>query len=116
MNAQAIIPIFYVMNVDASLEFYTRVLGFTVCFRSGTYAGLQLGKQELHLTDPSEPRQVAGAGSAYVICDAVDSYFETISAAGAVPRSQPQDRGYGLRDFALLDPDGNQLTFGSPGE
>jgi uncharacterized glyoxalase superfamily protein PhnB len=60
----------------------------------------------------SESRQIIGAGTAYVICDEIDAYFASIKAAGATARSEPQDRIYGMRDFAVLDPDGNQLTFG----
>jgi catechol 2,3-dioxygenase-like lactoylglutathione lyase family enzyme len=112
VNARALIPIFYVANVDVSSEFYTRILGFMQAFRYGTYAGFRLGEQEIHITDPGEPRHIVGAGSAYVICDEVDRYFEQIASLGAIARSAPQDRVYGMRDFAVLDPDGNQLTFG----
>jgi len=114
MNARAVIPVFYVADVDIAVDFYIRLLGFTEAFRSGTYVGLGLGlgKLELHITIPGEPRQIIGAGSAYVICDEVDRYFQKISAAGATARSEPQDRMYGMRDFAVLDSYGNQLTFG----
>src|SRR6516164_2290602 len=39
--------------------------------------------------------------------------WTTISAesAGAKPKSQPKDRMYGMRDFVIFDPDGNQLSF-----
>jgi uncharacterized glyoxalase superfamily protein PhnB len=112
MNARTLIPIFYVANVDAAVEHYTSVFGFTPFFRYGTYAGLKLGPCELHLTDPGEARQVAGAGSAYLICDEVDDYFRTLQAAGARLKNEPADRAYGMRDFAAFDLDGNQITFG----
>lgn len=112
MDAHALIPIFYVANVDTACDFYAGTLGFTRAFRYGTYAGIRIGTREIHITDPGEPRQIVGAGSAYVICDDVDGYFQQITAAGATPRSAPQDRRYGMRDFSVLDPDGNQLTFG----
>jgi uncharacterized glyoxalase superfamily protein PhnB len=95
MKIRAFIPIFHVQDVSAASEYYTRVLGFTETFRYGTYVWL-----------------IIGAGTAYVICDEIDAYFASIKAAGATPRSEPKDRIYGMRDFAVLDPDGNQLTFG----
>jgi catechol 2,3-dioxygenase-like lactoylglutathione lyase family enzyme len=112
MKTKTLIPIFLVSDVDAAVRYYTQVLGFTPSFRYGTYAGLKLGECELHLTDPGEPRHVVGAGTAYVICDEVDTHFGSIKAAGARLKSEPAGRSYGLRDFAVFDPDGNQLTFG----
>ena len=112
MKTEALIPVFHVKDVDAAVRYYTEILGFTQSFRYGTYAGLQLGSHELHITDPGEPRQVVGAGTAYVICDEVDQYFSSLKSRSAKIKSEPADRIYGMRDFAVLDPDGNQLTFG----
>lgn len=116
MKADALIPVFHVKDVDVAVRYYTEVLGFTQSFRYGTYAGLQLGRCELHVTDPGEPRQVIGAGTAYVICDEVDQYFLLIAGRGVHLKSKPEDRMYGMRDFAVFDPDGNQLTFGRDAE
>jgi uncharacterized glyoxalase superfamily protein PhnB len=116
MKTTALIPIFHVANVDAAVRYYTEILGFTQAFRYGTYAGLRLGSHELHITDPGEPRQIIGAGTAYVICDEVDQYFASIRSKGAKTKSEPADRVYGMRDFAVFDPDGNQLTFGCDNE
>ena len=112
MKTTALIPIFHVSDVDAAARYYTQVLGFSQSFRYGTYVGLRLGGYELHITDPGEPRQIPGAGTAYVICDEVDEYFHKLKKAGAKLKSKPADRMYGMRDFAVFDPDGNQLTFG----
>lgn len=112
MKPSALIPIFYVADVDAAVRHYTTILGFTESFRYGTYAGLKLGSCELHLTDTGEARQIVGAGTAYMLCDEVDAYFTQIKAAGARLKNTPDNRIYGMRDFAVFDLDGNQLSFG----
>lgn len=112
MQPSALIPIFFVADVDAAVKYYAAVLGFVQSFRYGTFAGLSLGTCELHLTDTGEPRQIVGSSTAYVICDEVDAYFEQIKAAGARLKNTPENRPYGLRDFAVFDLDGNQLSFG----
>lgn len=112
MKPTTVIPIFYVADVDAAERYYIERLRFTRAFRYGTYAGLRIGECELHITDPGEPRQIAGAGSAYVICNEVDAYFDAVAKLDARIKSEPADRPYGMRDFAVLDVDGNQLTFG----
>jgi uncharacterized glyoxalase superfamily protein PhnB len=112
MIPMALVPVFHVKDVSASVDYYTQILGFTLSFRYGTYVGLKLGAFELHVTDPGEPRHVVGAGTAYMLCDEVDSYFFTLKAAGAKLKNHPENRVYGMRDFAVFDLDGNQLSFG----
>ena len=112
MYPKSIVPIFYVSDVSAAVQHYVTVLGFAQSFRYGTYAGLTLGPCELHVTDPGEARQIVGTGTAYVLCDEVDAYFAKIKAAGARLKTEPADRSYGMRDFAVFDLDGNQVSFG----
>ena len=47
-----------------------------------------------------------------IFCDEVDQYFKDISIKGAVTEVTIDDRSYGMRDFAIKDPDGNILMFG----
>jgi uncharacterized glyoxalase superfamily protein PhnB len=51
-------------------------------------------------------------GSAFIFCDEVDDYCQEIKKNGAVIKVEPADRPYGMRDFIVLDPDGNHMTFG----
>src|SRR5580765_3115426 len=116
MRSISIIPVFHVSEVDASVRFYTEVLGFSQSFRYGTYLGLKMGKCEIHICPPDGNGSRIGGGNAYIICDEVDEYFRKIKAAGAKPASEPGDRMYGMRDFVVCDPDGNQLSFGCDNE
>jgi uncharacterized glyoxalase superfamily protein PhnB len=117
MQTTSIIPVFNVTNIDTSVKFYTEVLGFTQAFRYGTYVGLRMGKCELHIcpSDPGNDSRI-GRGNAYLICDEVDEFFRKIKAAGAKPKNEPADQFYGMRDFIVHDPDGNQLSFGCDNE
>jgi catechol 2,3-dioxygenase-like lactoylglutathione lyase family enzyme len=116
MKAISTIPVFHVKDVDESVRFYIGVLDFNQSFRYGTYVGLKLGQCEIHLCPPGDYGPRIGGGNAYIICDEVDGYFAKIKAAGAVPKSEPADRMYGMRDFVVFDPDGNQLSFGCDNE
>jgi uncharacterized glyoxalase superfamily protein PhnB len=42
----------------------------------------------------------------------VDALYEELEARGARLLGAPKDYPYGMRDFDLLDLDGNQLSFG----
>jgi catechol 2,3-dioxygenase-like lactoylglutathione lyase family enzyme len=116
MKIISTIPVFHVKDVDVSVRFYTEVLGFAQSFRYGTYVGLKMGQCEIHICPPGDDGPRIGGGNAYIICDEVDGYFAKIRAAGAVPKSEPADRVYGMRDFVVFDPDGNQLSFGCDNE
>lgn len=116
MKPVSTIPVFHVSDVDASVRFYTTVLGFAQSFRYGTYVGLKLGKCEIHLCPPDDHDSRIGGGNAYIICDEVDEYFRAIKVAGAKPKSEPTNRTYGMRDFVVHDPDRNQLSFGCEDE
>jgi uncharacterized glyoxalase superfamily protein PhnB len=54
-----------------------------------------------------------GTGSAYVAVDDVDALAERARAAGADIAIEPFDTGYGSRDFAARDPEGNVWSFGT---
>jgi catechol 2,3-dioxygenase-like lactoylglutathione lyase family enzyme len=116
MKIISMIPVFHVRDVDVSVRFYTDVLGFAQSFRYGTYVGLKIGQCEIHICPPGDYGPRTGGGNAYIICDEIDGYFEKVKAAGAVPKSEPAYRTYGMRDFVVLDPDGNQLSFGCDNE
>ena len=112
-NVDGIVPIFHVRDVAAAAAYYTDTLGFSQSFRLKTYVGLELGSCELHVAEAAEGRQVVGAGNAYAFCQDIDGYYAALKAAGAHIRSELQERAYGMRDFSVVDLDGNQLTFGS---
>jgi predicted enzyme related to lactoylglutathione lyase len=108
-NAAAV---FQVGNLDSALAYYTEVLGFSLDFRFGDYAGLKHGEVCLHLSGHSIHQRPVGAGSVYIFCDEVDAYCAAIRAKGARILAEPKAYAYGLRDFITVDPDGNHLAFG----
>jgi catechol 2,3-dioxygenase-like lactoylglutathione lyase family enzyme len=99
-----------VSHLEASLAFYIAILGLTERFRLGDYAA---GEVQIHFSGPAatNKRQI-GQGSIYIFCDDVDAYYSEFLAKGATTQAPPKDYDYGMRDFAIEDPDGNLLGFG----
>jgi uncharacterized glyoxalase superfamily protein PhnB len=67
---------------------------------------------QLHLLAAGQTKRLPGNGGLCVFVRDVDRLYADLVAGGAKPINTPEDRDYGMRDFDVVDPDGNQLTFG----
>jgi catechol 2,3-dioxygenase-like lactoylglutathione lyase family enzyme len=106
---------FVVSDVTKSIAYYRDVLGFAVTFEYGsppTYACLCRDDVALHLLAAQRTKRLPGNGGLCVFVRDVDRLYADLLTRGAKPINTPQDRDYGMRDFDVVDLDGNQLTFG----
>jgi catechol 2,3-dioxygenase-like lactoylglutathione lyase family enzyme len=104
------IPKLASLDIERSLVFFER-LGFR---RSGDYADygiIQRDGAQLHLwlcTDPRIPRETA----CRIVVEEIDALFDEFSAQGVIhPNGQLETKPWGVREFSILDADGNLLTF-----
>ena len=117
----------FVEDMDASINFYTGVLGFAVLREHpGDYASLRCGDVTLGIGPISKlpeqggyfTREIAslrrGVGAEIVLeIDDVDEWYRHVSGCG-YPIFEPlQHRPWGLRDFRIVDPDGYYLRLTS---
>jgi catechol 2,3-dioxygenase-like lactoylglutathione lyase family enzyme len=108
--------VFVVSEIAKSLAHYRDVLGFTVTFQYGDptfYVCLCREEVALHLLAAGQTRRLAGNGGICIFVRDVDAVHAELAARGANIVKPPQDYDYGMRDFDVLDPDGNQLVFGT---
>jgi catechol 2,3-dioxygenase-like lactoylglutathione lyase family enzyme len=103
-----------VSDIATALAFYRDILGFTEDFRYNNYAGITLGKVDLHLCEHTLWKRPLGGGAVVILAEEVDDYCALLRQRGATILADPADQYYGLRDFVLSDPDGNVLTFSAP--
>jgi catechol 2,3-dioxygenase-like lactoylglutathione lyase family enzyme len=109
-------PVFHVSNLDNALAFYRDVLGFTLDYRYGEppyYAGLHLGPVYLNLNARGAARTAIGCGELYLLVDDTDAFYLRLADSGIAFDCLIGDRDYGMRDFALRDPDGNRIGVGA---
>lgn len=107
--------VFIVRDIAKSVEHYRDALGFTVTFQYGQpifYACLCRDEVSLHLLAAHETKRLAGNGGICVFVKDVDSVHAELVACGAKVIKPPQNYDYGMRDFDVVDLDGNHLTFG----
>ncbi|MCS3932343.1 catechol 2,3-dioxygenase-like lactoylglutathione lyase family enzyme [Bradyrhizobium elkanii] len=89
--------------------------GFEVTFEYGqppSYACLCRDEVGLHLLAAAVTKRLPGHGGICIFVRDVDQVYAELSGRGARLLNRPEDRDYRMRDFDVVDADGNQLTFG----
>src|SRR5690606_41617616 len=96
--------------------YYTDKLGFTEFgnIAYDDYLMIEKGHVQIHFflfreLDPKE-----NYGQVYIRTDQIDALYQTLldNQAEIHPNGHLSDRQWGQREFHLLDPDNNLLTFG----
>jgi uncharacterized glyoxalase superfamily protein PhnB len=103
-------PCFEVAEIQRATGHY-RLLGFTISYHDANYAFAHRDKLTIHLAHSEQP--TTGPGVLYLHVDDADRLADQWRAAG-VDVVGPDDYDYGKREGSHVDPDGNQLRFGSP--
>ena len=112
------IPILPSRSVNATVAFYKR-LGFEGGaheFDSG-YAILKRGSVELHFFTHKELVPAESSAGCYIRIADVESFYSSCSSRQlsriGIPRMDAlEDKPWGLREFAIVDPDGNLIRIG----
>lgn len=113
------IPTLPSRSLPRTLAFYAK-LGFEGrLLAGGTYAILTRGHLELHFFPHPDLRPEDCYAGCYMRVLDVDAMHRALAAAAlparGIPRMDPLgDKPWGLREFAVVDEDGNLVKFGQP--
>jgi catechol 2,3-dioxygenase-like lactoylglutathione lyase family enzyme len=111
----------FVEDLDTSIGFYERTLGFELTRRDEHYASLRRGAAVLGLGPVAAlPERGTGAGftrerlardrgAGVEIVLEVEDLEGVLATAGQALAEPLQERPWGLRDFRIVDPDGYYL-------
>ena len=112
------IPILPSRSVGDTLAFFRR-LGFDgkICGAGDSYAILTRGTVELHFFTHSELCPAESCAGCYIRVLDVESTYRAFALAQlprkGIPRIDTlEDKPWGMREFAIVDPDGNLLRIG----
>lgn len=111
------IPILLSRSIQATMEFYSR-LGLQGQ-GDAQYAILRRGAIELHFSSYPELDPYTSNAMCYLRVENVDALYEEF-AARELPRSgipridMISDKPWGMREFAIVDEDGNLIRIGKP--
>jgi|SRR4026209_3041641 catechol 2,3-dioxygenase-like lactoylglutathione lyase family enzyme len=101
---------------DVTRDFYINKLGFRE-YGSGDYDGylmVQRDKIQIHFFEFKDLDPKENYGQVYVRTDEIDQLYQSMveSKLTIHPAGHLQTKPWGQKEFAMLDPDNNLLTFG----
>ena len=113
------IPVLPCRNLDETVAFYGR-LGFELIFEQeepDPYAILGWGEVELHFFGHDGLDPATSVARCYLRVDDADVVYRSwrtldLPAAGLPRIAEIADRPWGMREFEVLDPDGNCVRVG----
>jgi uncharacterized glyoxalase superfamily protein PhnB len=116
MKLQELTPMLRTKNLQESVEFYTRILGFECDELSEEWGWASLHRDgiTLMLARPNAHESFdrpAFTGSLYIRTDDVDVLWEQLKDRAKVCYPV-EDFEYGMREFAIYDNNGYLLQFG----
>lgn len=105
-------PVLASLNLQESVDFYTRRLGFTMCNQFDNYAIVARDGVEIHFWLCQE-RHIAENTSCYIRVVNTQALFEELTSNG-LPLAEPLVQPWGMKELVVFDPHGNLLKFGEP--
>ena len=121
-------PQLFVANINASLEFFTRKLGFAIAFTYGEppfYAQVKRDGAQLNLKCVDSPvidpefrdrEELLSAAMTVATAAEIKQLFLEFQSANVTIFQSLKTQPWGARNFIIKDPDGNLLLFAGPAD
>jgi uncharacterized glyoxalase superfamily protein PhnB len=114
---ESVTPILQVRDMAESVEWYQTVLGFRTEWTAGEPAHLaSLSRDRTEINLALAAGQSLAISRVYFAARRVDAFYDRVRKAGGNITISLVTQPYGMKDFRVVDPSGNQLSFGEPVE
>ena len=113
VHLQQAIPVLASLNIDKTVDFYKEKLGFDkIGWKDDHYAVMGRDKIEVHFwkcDDKIHPEHT----SCYILVTDIEILYHEMQRTAVVhPNGPLKTQAWGMREFAILDEDGNMIKFG----
>lgn len=107
------IPVLASLNIKNTVEFYKNKLGFDrVGYLADNYAIIARDNFVVHFWKCNDKIHSENT-SCYVDVENIDILYKELQAFDVIhPNGKLKDHAHGMREFAILDEDGNMIKFG----
>ncbi|MBT8301865.1 MAG: VOC family protein [Maribacter sp.] len=95
-------------------EFYINKLGFKEIGDYEVYLMVQKDKIEIHFFEFKDLDPKENYGQVYIRTDSIEDFYQTLldNKTSIHPNGPLETKPWGQKEFSVLDPDNNLLTFG----
>jgi uncharacterized glyoxalase superfamily protein PhnB len=113
MAYQSISPVLPALDIIRASEFYKNILGFEVnIYTADNYVVMKKEGVGINLWKTDDEELCKNSGC-YVYVTDVDSLYNELLPKGVIhPNGKLADRPWGMREFAIIDTEGNLLRIG----
>ena len=112
MEMTMAVPIIPARDVEATAAWYRDNLGFEVVHTEPEYGIVERDRVGVHFWGPSGIEPGESMTMYRIRVTGIDELYEHCRARSIVhPSGSLEEKPWGAREFAVLDGDGNQLTF-----
>lgn len=114
MNLQNIIPKLPMRNKSLTKIYYLETLDFTETGDWGDYLMLKKDNIEIHFFLFKELIKEENYGQVYIRTENIEFVYQSFIDKNVEihPNGKLEEKVWGQKEFSLLDPDNNLLTFG----
>ena len=111
-----IIPKLPMRNKMLTKEFYLNQLSFELISDYGDYILLKKDQIEIHFFEFKSLNPLENYGQVYIRVIDIDTLYKHLieSEVPIHPNGKLEIKPWGQKEFSLLDPDNNLLTYGEP--
>jgi hypothetical protein len=103
-------------NINTTREYYINKLGFEVFgnYQLTDYLMVQKDNIQIHFFAHNTLNPIENYGQVYIRVKDIDAFYQSLFDKKVVihPNGHLATKPWGQREFSLLDPDHNLLTFG----
>jgi hypothetical protein len=101
-------------NKTETKNYYVNQLGFSVIGDYESYLLIKKDQIEIHFFEFKELEPIENYGQVYIHTDDIDNLYHSLldKKVKIHPNGSLDTKPWGQKEFSLLDPDNNLLTFG----
>lgn len=110
-----VIPRLPAINLDETQSYFEKALGLNSVSRYPEYLIMKMGSMELHFFEFKDLDPLINYAMIYIRVPAdIEILYEKLKESGAMmhPNGKLEIKPWGIKEFAILDPNHTLLTFG----
>jgi uncharacterized glyoxalase superfamily protein PhnB len=113
MSYQSISPVLPALDIIRASEFYKNILGFEVnIFTAHDYVVMKKDGVGINLWK-TEDKNLCENSGCYIYVTDIDVLYKELSQKDVIhPNGNLEDKPWGMREFAIVDTEGNLLRIG----